>query len=95
MFCCINCFDNKHIREYIESYGDHGNCNYCKSRNLSVMDIEEMGEFIRASLSKAYVNATTDFIPFHLHEENAESITELLRYSMCIFFFKNRQQRYV
>lgn len=85
MFCCINCFDNEHIIEHIECYGDHGNCNYCKSHDLSVMDIEEMGEFIRDSLSKAYVNATTDSIPFHLHEDNAESITDVLRYSMCIF----------
>ncbi|PEM64061.1 RES domain-containing protein [Bacillus pseudomycoides] len=85
MFCCINCFNNKYIIEYIENEGEHDDCNYCMSCDVPVIDIAIMGEFIRESLSKAYVNATTDDIPYHLHEDSAETINEVLRYSECIF----------
>ncbi|GMB79160.1 MULTISPECIES: RES domain-containing protein [Bacillus cereus group] len=85
MFCCINCFKNKYIIEYIENEGEHDDCNYCLSCNVPVIDIARMGEFIREALSKAYVNATTDDIPYHLYEDSAETINEVLRHSQCIF----------
>ncbi|WDL94878.1 RES domain-containing protein (plasmid) [Bacillus sp. HNR-4] len=88
MFCCTNCFNNKYIIEYIESQGEHDDCNYCMSSNVPVIDIAIMGEFIRESLAKAYVNVTTDDIPYHLYEDSAETINEVLRYSECIFSTK-------
>lgn len=85
MFCCTNCFNNKYIIEYIESEGEHDNCNYCMSCDVPVIDIARLGEFIRECLSKAYVNVTIDELPYHLHEDLAETINEVLRYSECIF----------
>ncbi|MEK4668997.1 RES domain-containing protein [Niallia sp. FSL R7-0271] len=85
MFCCINCFDDEYIIESIKSEKECGDCNYCMSCDLPVIDVAAMGEFIRASLSRAYVNATTDDIPYHLHRASAERIKDVLRYSECIF----------
>lgn len=41
MFCCTNCFNNKYIIEYIESEGEHDNCNYCMSCDVPVIDIAD------------------------------------------------------
>lgn len=55
------------------------------SCDVPVIDIARLGEFIRECLSKAYVNVTIDDLPYHLHEDLAETINEVLRYSECIF----------
>lgn len=85
MFCCIDCFADENIIEYIESQKEHGDCNYCMSCDVSVIDIAALGELIRNSLTRAYVNATTDDIPYNLHRASAERIKDVLRYSECIF----------
>lgn len=79
------CFNNKHIINYIESFEEIDDCAYCNSTDTYVIDIECMGNFIRESLSKAYVNATSDDIPYYAQEHLSSSISEVLIDKECIF----------
>ena len=47
--------------------------------------ISSIRRLIRNSLTRAYVNATTDDIQYNLHRASAERIKDVLRYSECIF----------
>ncbi|MGG6447692.1 RES domain-containing protein [Pseudobacillus badius] len=72
MNCCVNCFKDPYIIDWISAEGYIGDCNYCKSEQLNVVEISILGEFIRKCLSKAYDNASTDDIPYHVHESMGE-----------------------
>lgn len=37
--CCVHCFDNENVKQAILKYGDQGDCNYCGSQNVTVIDI--------------------------------------------------------
>jgi hypothetical protein len=50
-----------------------------------VVSVEDMGEFIRGSLAKAYVNATTGDTPYPALARLSKSITEVLVEDECIF----------
>ncbi len=41
MKCCINCFRDSFIRKTIESQGTQGNCDFCASRDIFVIDITD------------------------------------------------------
>lgn len=85
MYCCVNCFDNENIIDEIASYSDQGDCDYCGSKDIYIADTGEIGEFIRDGMSKGYVNATTDEIPYWVLESSATSIEDILRNIECIF----------
>ncbi len=58
MYCYVECFDNRFIKKEIELFDEAGDCHYCNSKNVSIADVGEVGEFIRKCLSKGYSNAT-------------------------------------
>ncbi|MDR2899707.1 MAG: RES family NAD+ phosphorylase [Clostridiales bacterium] len=39
MKCCVECFNDVHIRNTIEKQGQVGDCDYCSHRNVAVYDI--------------------------------------------------------
>ncbi len=54
-FCCPNCFENKHIKNYIEENHEYiGNCSYCESASVSLISIEKLGIHMRDCIAKAY-----------------------------------------
>lgn len=53
--CCINCFSNLHLQNHImQNYDQIGVCDYCKSENVKLYPVSQMGEHIRECLMKAY-----------------------------------------
>lgn len=87
MGCCINCFSNPFIIKWIQESGNIDECGYCGSESVEVVAVEDLGEFIRECLSKAYANATTDDIPYHMYEraDSVYTIDEILRWDEDIF----------
>jgi len=87
MYCCIKCFRNEYIIGSIEEYGEIGDCDYCKSKGEFIIHVKKFGEFLRKCLSKGYVNATTDDIPYHVISKFVETFTiiDLLRSEEYIF----------
>lgn len=53
-YCCINCFDNKYLKEFIRKNNKKGCCNYCNSANTNIISTRQIGEYIRDCLDKAY-----------------------------------------
>lgn len=87
MNCCVNCFNNPYIIHQIRSEGEIDNCDYCESENIEIVDTGKLGEYIRECLSKAYINASTDDIPFHVYEKMSEiqTIEEIFRWDEEVF----------
>ncbi|SFL76469.1 RES family NAD+ phosphorylase [Halanaerobium salsuginis] len=52
--CCIECFDNKFIKEKIKEANLKGNCDYCGSNEINITKTSDLGPFIRESILKAY-----------------------------------------
>lgn len=50
MFVCKNCFSDKELRAFIESSGKLGNCDVCKSQNVSVIEVSELLDFFQELL---------------------------------------------
>jgi hypothetical protein len=42
MFCCIECFSSSYLRNIIHSDSRKGECNYCKSKNVSIYTPREL-----------------------------------------------------
>ena len=54
-YCCSNCFENEFIKDYInENFIDEGDCPYCKKRNVKLIQLKTMGEYIRDCINKKY-----------------------------------------
>src|SRR5690554_3162779 len=91
MGCCINCFSNPYIIEWIQTEiyakSEIDDCEYCGSESIEVVGEDQVGDFIRECLSKAYTNATTDDIPFHVYEsmDSFYTIDDILRWDEEIF----------
>jgi hypothetical protein len=54
--CCINCFADEFVRDFVQDEGIVGNCEYCGSEDVAVADSTKVGDFIREGLARAYEN---------------------------------------
>lgn len=55
--CCINCFSESNIREFIESEDILGNCDYCGSLNVHICNVGDVGKFIKDGVERYYEDA--------------------------------------
>lgn len=53
-YCCVNCFNDTFLKDYIQKNNKVGNCNYCNSININIISTRKIGEYIRECLDKAY-----------------------------------------
>lgn len=53
-YCCEMCFEDDIIRTFVQEYGQPGDCPYCHSKDVSVCDTEQVGDFIKTGLRRAY-----------------------------------------
>ena len=53
-YCCEMCFSDDMIHTFIQEHGQSGDCPYCKSKKVKVCDTEQVGDFIKAGLRRAY-----------------------------------------
>lgn len=56
-FCCTNCFSESEIKNFIESEDILGTCNYCKSKDIHICDVKDVGEFIMEGIERHYEDA--------------------------------------
>ena len=51
MNCCVNCFNSEYLISIIDSYDKKGNCDFCKSNNVSIRLAKELAEYFRNIVS--------------------------------------------
>ena len=56
--CCINCFQDAAIREFIKSLAAFGDCDYCGEQRVPTGDVATVGDFVRRGLDRAYGDAS-------------------------------------
>lgn len=54
MYCCVECFSEPLIREFIKDHGDLGECDYCDSENVYTAGVDVVGDFVMAGVNRAY-----------------------------------------
>mgnify|MGYP001156591331 CR=1 FL=1 len=47
MFCCAECFTSSYLRDIIKSKNKKGECNYCKSKDVSIYVPSELALYFR------------------------------------------------
>lgn len=95
MYCCINCFTELEIKEFISEENIFNNCGFCGSEHVLTRSLEEVGEFIRIGFNRAYehvegfTGAMWDSEDKKYigrgGEEAGESILEILYWAEAIF----------
>ncbi|MCI2227585.1 MULTISPECIES: RES family NAD+ phosphorylase [Flavobacteriaceae] len=60
MNCCVNCFTSDYIISIINADDRVGNCNFCKSTNVSIYTPRELIPFFRNFLSLYAVDASSN-----------------------------------
>lgn len=53
---CTNCFDTEEIIDYIELFGEFGQCPACNSRSVNRIRADRIGRFLRTYLADAYID---------------------------------------
>lgn len=51
MFCCVNCFTDLEIKSIIDSYNNRGDCEFCGSKNVHVINTDELSNIFDELLS--------------------------------------------
>ncbi len=62
--CCANCFSDEHIQRFIKDLDEIGNCDYCAATQVHTGLTNEVGEFLREGLEKAYQDVDSAGIPY-------------------------------
>jgi hypothetical protein len=86
--CCTRCFSELLIQQFIEASDIRGNCDYCRSTDVPIHDVDEVGNFVRAGVLRYYEDAANS-----VHYETAEggytmstdTMTEILLSELDIF----------
>ena len=55
--CCVKCFNNEFIQAKIQSFEILGDCDFCDSKGIYVIDVTELGPWILDCVLKKYENA--------------------------------------
>lgn len=79
--CCINCFADEYVRNFVQDTGIVGDCEYCGSEDVTVADTSKVGEFIREGLARAYEHIDRSglyFDPVDREYISGESATDVL-----------------
>ena len=58
--CCIECFAIPEIKEFIKSKERTGDCDYCKSKNIHILEAKEVGQFIFEGIKRFYEDAANE-----------------------------------
>lgn len=88
MNCCEKCFEDEYITQFIIDSKHRGNCDYCGSKKVYVAETEEVGQFIREGINRAYENVDDSGFYWDSEEKaytEGEDVIDLLIYKHCIF----------
>ena len=56
-FVCKCCFSDKELNGFILSQGNLGNCDYCESKNVEIIPIEELFDFFKELFDNLKISA--------------------------------------
>lgn len=94
-YCCPNCFENEHIKQYIfENYDDEGHCSYCDTEDTYLISVKTLGIHLRECIEKAYEPCDAGTGAMYDSEEKKYlgkiySIRELMKETECIFSYES------
>jgi hypothetical protein len=57
MSCCVECFDEPEIKEFIEALEEVGDCDYCDSKGIYIAETSEVADFILEGVERVYEDA--------------------------------------
>lgn len=78
MWCCPNCFINQELRSTVEGiFVDVGNCDYCGSENVKLIDAREIAEQLHPVVSL-----------YEVSSGGLNTIAALLQYEWGLFSLK-------
>ncbi|MBW2061207.1 MAG: RES domain-containing protein [Deltaproteobacteria bacterium] len=81
MVCCVNCFRDRHIKQFIRGGENIGTCDYCLSEKIDTHSVRDVGQFIMAGFLQRYEDAAHQ-VPYESREGGyqypTETITEIL-----------------
>ena len=55
--CCLKCFSDPYIRDYVKESENLGECDYCECTSIYVRSVKEVGEFVFEGILKKYEGA--------------------------------------
>jgi hypothetical protein len=75
MWCCPNCFNNQELRSTVEGISvDVGNCDYCGSENVKLIDAREIAEQLQPVINL-----------YEVSSDGLNTIGALLQYDWNLF----------
>lgn len=77
-FCCVNCFDDAEIQDFINSADQTGDCDYCGSKKVIIAEVCEVGRFIKGGIERVYEDAA-EHVPHDSGEGGYQFPTETIR----------------
>jgi len=87
-YCCINCFSDSEIKNFIESYEINGTCDYCDSKDIDICDVTDVGYFIMEGFLRYYEDAANQVGYCSAdggYQMDTSNITEILLHQECLF----------
>lgn len=66
MNCCINCFNDSHIKNIITTQSIIGDCDFCNSKNLNIIDCENLIEYFSQIFDLYEPNSKSELL-IHTH----------------------------
>jgi hypothetical protein len=61
--CCINCFDDKHLIDFIKENGKRGSCDFCGKNNTKCIAPDDLAEIFLPVIN--LYSIVEDFMPMH------------------------------
>jgi len=84
--CCIDCFNDSILINYIEEYGSLGRCNYCGSDNIMSIEISELSDLFQQFSDIYEVTAYGEhYGPGQSALDRGELLTEFVQNDWYIF----------
>lgn len=65
--CCVECFDDYAIKNFIEDNEEIGDCDFCDGLNVNICETDDVKDFITEGFLRKYEDAA-EHIPFESRE---------------------------
>ncbi|WOO35807.1 RES domain-containing protein [Anaerocolumna sp. AGMB13020] len=88
--CCIKCFDEIEIQSFIKELDKISDCDYCGSKQIYCGSLEDVGNFIREGIERAYEAVYIGTGSMYDSETKSytnegDNIASILKWDLCIF----------
>lgn len=80
--CCVECFEEEIIVDFILSEEEFGDCDYCGAKGVSVSNTEIVGDFLRDGILRAYENVNDFSLPTD-SDDLGDTVFEVVNQEGC------------